>query len=89
MTSSNACANIEFDYEQFVKNHPNFSHFINKIPFEKYLNEYTILTHNNLDTAKQKIEPTNENMNLIKKISNVLTDPTIVDLIMKKLLDLS
>jgi hypothetical protein len=85
--ASDTLTNQNIDYEQLVKAHPNFSGFIDKISFQNYINEYTIINQNASETTKQTDQSIFENMILINKISNVLTDPTIVDLITKKLLN--
>ncbi len=85
--SGDELTNLQIDYEKIVKSHPNFSHFVDRIPFEKYINEYTENGQNISNKAKHINKSNDENMILINKISNILTDPTIVESITKKLLD--
>jgi hypothetical protein len=79
-----------------LKNHVNFSHFLQPISFENYLNSYTTSSEINMKEEEKEASvnsllshstqfllnnSTNENIEMILKLSKALTNPLTINLI--------
>lgn len=72
-----------------IKNHLNFSCFVDHIPFDKYLLSYSILSREK-EAKKLRLDYDEANINskessvVLKALANAITDPDIMELIVQK-----
>jgi hypothetical protein len=84
------------DLRMKLKNHANFSHFLQPISFENYLNSYTTSSEINMKEEENEgsvnsllthstqfllNNSTNENIAIILKLTKALTNPLTINLI--------
>ncbi len=81
--SENYESKDEKDYEQIIKTHSKFSGFVEPVSFEAFLNTYTVECETKVTIASP---PLDEDSVLINKICNAFSDPDVLELISKKLL---